>query len=459
MATLIKNGTIVSATGVAEADILVKGDKIAAIGQGLELPENTTVVDTAGNYVMPGGIDVHTHLNLTVGREKVSDGFYHGSVAAAFGGTTTIVEHPGFGPDHCSLNHQIELYREQAQEEMVVDYGLHGVVQHVDQGVLNAVSSLVREGVPSLKVYLTYSGRLADEEIIRVLQAVRKAGGLVAFHAENHAIVTSLTRQLRRHNTPITAAHHPASRPDYAEAEAISRLLALARAAGDAPVYIVHLSTATGLDIIRKAQQQGQEVYAETCPQYLTLSKERYHESDGLQYIMAPPLRTQADCDALWAGLADGVIEVVATDHCSYSLARKTALGQDNAFLSPGGIPGVETRLPLLFSEGVLKKRIPLNRFVQLVATNPARIMGLGPQKGDITVGADADLLVFDPGEKRTLSVENLHQQVDYTPFAGREVTGWPSLVMLRGKSLIEDGRLIVGKGYGNFIQREISLT
>jgi dihydropyrimidinase len=459
MATLVTGGTVVSATRVVEADILVEGGKIVAIGQGLELPGNVHVIDAAGCYVMPGGVDVHTHVNLTVGKEKVSDGFYHGSVAAAFGGTTTIVEHPGFGPNRCNLNHQVDLYREQAREEMVVDYGLHGVVQHVDQNVVNAVAPLIGSGVPSLKVYLTYSGRLSDEEIIRVLKAVHKAGGLVAFHAENHAVITSLTRDLRKNNATITAEHHPASRPDYAEAEAINRLLALARAAGDVPVYIVHLSTAAGLDVIRKAQKQGQEVFAETCPQYLCLTEEHYHDSDGLQYIMSPPLRTREDCDALWNGLADGVIEVVATDHCSYSLARKVELGRDNAFLAPGGIPGVETRLPLLFSEGVLKKRIHLNRFVQLVAANPARIMGLAPQKGDIVPGADADLIMLNPKETRTLSTEILHQYIDYTPFAGKEITGWPAQVMLRGKTIVKDYRLSVGKGYGSFVQREISLT
>ena len=456
METLVAHGTVVSATEVAEADILIRNGRIAAIGRGFSVPENGFVFDAAGCYVMPGAIDVHTHLNLTVGREKVSDGFYHGSVAAAHGGTTTIVEHPGFGPAGCSLHHQTELYREQAREQMVVDFGLHGVVQHVDAGMLEAVSGLVTGGIPSLKVYLTYSGRLGDEEIIAVLKAAGKAGGLVSFHAENHAIITSLTNDLRCRQARITPAQHPESRPDYAEAEAIGRLISLARAAGDVPIYIVHLSTAAGLELIRQARKSGQEVYAETCPQYLCLNDQCYLQEDGLKFIMSPPLRSQQDCEALWGGLADGTIDVVATDHCSYSFAQKRALGGDDALKAPGGIPGVETRVPLLFSEGVGKKRIHLNRFVQLVSANPARIMGLAPQKGDIALGADADLMVLDPNQTRQLGVDTLHQRVDYTPFAGMEISGWPVQVMLRGKMIVQDGELTARPGYGRFLRRQL---
>ena len=450
----MEHGTVVSATEVVEADILVENGKIAAIGNDLPAPENGRVIDATGCYVMPGGIDVHTHLNLTVGQEKVSDGFYHGSAAAAFGGTTTIVEHPGFGPTGCGLHHQVELYREQARDRMVVDYGLHGVVQHVDKAVLENVASLVKDGIPSLKIYLTYSGRLDDDEIIAMLKAAKNAGALLTFHAENHAIITALTSDIRQKNSVIIPSCHPKSRPGYCEAEAIGRLIALARAAGDVPMYIVHLSTAAGLEIIRRAREAGQEVYAETCPQYLCLTDECYQQENGVQYLMSPPLRTRQDCDALWGGLADGTIDVVATDHCSYSLARKQALGNEDAFKAPGGIPGVETRLPLLFSEGVMRKRIHLNRFVQLVSANPARIMGLAPQKGDITPGADADLLLIDPRKTCRLTVDTLHQRVDYTPFAGMEITGWPVQVMLRGKMIVEDDRLAASPGYGSFIRR-----
>ena len=459
MSIVVVNGTVVTGTDTEtlQADILVEKGRIVAINEKIYRGSGQKIIDATGCYVMPGAIDVHTHLNLTVGEEKVSDGFYYGSVAAAHGGTTCIVEHPGFGPVGCDLSHQIDLYREQAKGEMVIDYGFHGVVQHVDDRALETIENLTTSGIPSLKVYLTYAGRLGDEEIIKVMKATHAAGGLTAFHAENHAIIDALTQSLREKGDVSNPANHPKSRPDYSEAEAVNRLIALSRAAGNAPIYIVHLSTASGLEVIRDAKQKGLPVYAETCPQYLVLTDTCYREGDhkGLQYIMSPPLRTQNDCDALWAGLADGTIDVVATDHCSFSFAQKLNKGKKNIFNAPGGIPGVETRVPLLFSEGVLKKRIDLNRFVQLVASNPARIMGLAPQKGCIEIGADADLLILDPEKEKIISTESLHQYVDYTPFNGMKTTGWPTTVMLRGKTLVQDGKLLAGKGFGNFIKRK----
>lgn len=459
MATLVTGGTVVTATGILQSDILIENGRIIAISENIDRT-GQDIIDATGCYVMPGAIDVHTHLNLQVGDEKVSDGFYHGSVAAAHGGTTCIVEHPGFGPSGCELNYQMDLYRNQAKDEMVVDYGFHGVVQHVDTQVLSAIKDLTESGIPSLKVYLTYGGRLDDADIIKVMKATYAAGGITAFHAENHAIISELTQDLRDKGDISNPAIHPKSRPDYSEAEAVNRLIALSRAAGNASIYIVHLSTASGLEVIREAKKNGFQVYAETCPQYLTLTESCYQEADnkGLQYIMSPPLRTQHDCDALWEGLADGTIDVVATDHCSFSFAQKLKNGKTDIFKSPGGIPGVETRVPLLFSEGVLKNRIDLKRFVQLVSTNPARIMGLAPQKGSIEIGADADLMIFDPTEEKIISTELLHQHVDYTPFAGMTVKGWPTTVLLRGNILVHDGKFVGSKGSGKYIKRKIKI-
>ena len=459
MSTLVAGGTVVTATETLQSDILIENGRIVAFGENIDRTNGQEIIDATGCYVMPGAIDVHTHLNLSVGEEKVSDGFYYGSVAAAHGGTTCIVEHPGFGPVGCELNHQMDLYRNQAKDEMVIDYGLHGTVQHVDEPMLNAIKDLTANGIPSLKVYLTYGGRLGDEDIIKVMKATHAAGGLTAFHAENHAIISELTQELRDKGDISNPALHPKSRPDYSEAEAVNRLIALSRAVGNAPLYIVHLSTASGLEVIREARKNGFPVYAETCPQYLTLTDNCYQEKDnkGLQYIMSPPLRKQQDCDALWEGLADGTIDVVATDHCSFSFSQKLKKGITNIFNSPGGIPGVETRVPLLFSEGVLKNRIDLNRFVQLVSTNPARIMGLSPQKGTIEIGTDADLMILDPTKEKSINTESLHQHVDYTPFAGMTVKGWPKTVMLRGEILVRDGKLLASKGFGQYIKRKIT--
>ena len=460
MSTLVAGGTVVTATQTLQADILIEEGRIAAIGENSDRTNVQEIIDATGCYVMPGAIDVHTHLNLSVGEEKVSDGFYHGSVAAAHGGTTCIVEHPGFGPVGCELNHQMDLYRDQAKDEMVIDYGFHGVVQHVDTQMLSAIKDLTEGGIPSLKVYLTYGGRLDDADIIKVMKATHAAGGLTAFHAENHAIIAELTEELRDNGDISDPAIHPQSRPDYSEAEAVNRLIALSRAAGNAPIYIVHLSTASGLEVIREARKNGLPVYAETCSQYLSLTESCYKEPDnkGLQYIMSPPLRTQKDCDALWEGLADGTIDVVATDHCSFSFAKKLKNGKTDIFKAPGGIPGVETRVPLLFSEGVLKNRIDLNRFVQLIATNPARIMGLAPRKGSIEIGADADLMILDQEEEKIITTEVLHQHVDYTPFTGMKVKGWPRTVLLRGNILVRDGKLAGSKGSGNYIKRKINI-
>jgi len=460
MGTLITGGTVVTASETLQTDILIEDERIVAIGGSPGRLADWDIIDAAGCYVMPGAVDVHTHLNLQVGEEKVSDGFYHGSVAAAHGGSTSIVEHPGFGPAGCELSHQIDLYREQARDEMVIDYGFHGVVQHVDDHVLRAIKDLTKNGTPSLKVYMTYAARLGDEDIIQILKASHAAGGLTAFHAENHAIIGELTKSIGDYGDVSNPSSHPESRPDYSEAEAINRLIALSRAAGNAALYIVHLSTASGLELIRSAKQKGLPIYAETCPQYLTLTDSCYQKTNdtGLQYIMAPPLRKQQDCDALWEGLADGTIDVVATDHCSFSFAQKLKQGKTNVFRSPGGIPGVETRVPLLFSEGVLRNRIDLNRFVQLVATNPARIMGLSPQKGSIEVGADADLLIIDPAEEKIVSVEVLHQHVDYTPYAGMAVKGWPKTVLLRGNILVRDGKFLGSKGSGQYIRRRLRI-
>ncbi len=457
MKTLVTNGTVVTSTAILQSDLLIEDGRIGAIGPDLACPD-ATIIDAAGCYVMPGGVDVHTHLNLRVGEEKVSDGFYYGSRAAAHGGTTCIIEHPGFGPAGCGLHHQIDLYRRQADREMVIDYSLHGVVQQVNSDRLKEIQPLTNAGIASFKVYLTYDGRLDDKEIIQVLKAVDRAGGLVAFHAENHAIIVEKTGMLRNRGRITNPADFPESRPDYAEAEAIHRLIALARAAGDVGLYIVHLSTAAGLDIIRKAKQQGRKIYAETCPQYLLLTRSCYDRQDnpGIQFIMAPPLRSKADCEALWQGLGDGTIDVVATDHCSFSLAQKQRRGTTDIFAAPGGIPGVETRIPLLFSEGVLKKRIEPNQFVRLIATNPAKIMGLAPQKGDITIGADGDLMILDPALKKTISVDSLHQQVDYTPFAEITVQGWPTTVMQRGHMVIENEKLKAARGIGSFVKRKI---
>ncbi len=452
---LIKNGLIVTADEMLQADLLIVDGVITTMGEGLERP-GAHMIDASGQYVMPGGVDAHTHLNLTVGDFKVSDGFYEGSVAAAFGGTTCIVEHPSFGPDGCSLLHQIHAYQKEAEADCVVDFGLHGVFQHLSRETLDEIPSLMAQGVSSGKIYLTYDGRLHDPQILNVLESAKESGLLTAFHAENHNIIEFLSRKFKAEKK-TAAIYHPLTRPDYCEAEAIYRIISLAEAAGNVPVYIVHLSTAAGLAAIEAAQDRGQPVYTEVCPQHLLLDDSCYEEPDhkGLKYIMAPPARKAADAEALWQGLANGSIDVVATDHCSFNFAEKLSQGKDDFSKAPGGIPGVETRLPLLFSEGVLKKRISLTRFVEVVSTAPAKLMGLFPRKGNLGPGADGDVIIFDPNFEKTLTPNVLRQNADYSPFEGKVVRGWPTTTVVRGRIVVQEGQLLVGKGCGHYIHRQ----
>jgi dihydropyrimidinase len=451
---LIRNGLIANEVETVQGDLLISEGVIARIGTGLECP-SAQVIDATGQYVLPGGVDVHTHLNLTANGVKVGDGFFVGGASAAFGGTTCIVEHPGFGPRGCSLPRQVEQYEQEAAGQMVVDYSLHGVFQHLNGQVLDDLAVLARKGVPTVKIYLTYDGRLEDDQILRVLDRARRLNILAVFHAENHAIIGFLRDKLLSEGK-VAPLYHALSRPDYCEVEAIQRILHLAEAAGGAPVYIAHLSTALGLQAIKEGRAMGLRVYAEVCPQHLILDDSCYLEAGhgGLKYIMAPPARKKDDCAALWRGLADGSIDVVATDHCSFNLVDKVALGKDDFSKCPGGIPGVETRLPLIFSEGVLRNRLSLNRFVEVVAAAPARLMGLYPRKGTLASGSDGDLVLLDPDLEKTITPAHLFQNADYSPYEGVRVRGWPTLTMVRGRIVMDRGRLVAEKGCGHFIPR-----
>ena len=454
MTLLIKNGSVVSATGTRKADVLIKSEKISSVAETILPAEDMQVVDARGKLVMPGGIDVHTHLDLVAGPDRASDDWYTGTVAAACGGTTTVVDHPAFGPAGCSVFHQIHAYLGLAANA-VIDYSLHGVIQRVDDAVLADLHKLVSFGVSSSKVYMTYDFRLSDEQILCVLKRMMEVGGLTAVHCEDHKTVTGL--RARFGNEGKTEPwFHPLSRPARAESLAIKRMIGLAERAGDAPIYIVHLSTGEGLEIIRKAQGEGLPVFAETCPQYLVLSDERYREPDrgGLKYVMSPPLRKPADQDALWKGLQDSTIQTIATDHCPFFFSLKKQRGAEDFRSCPNGAPGVETRLPVIFSEGVAKGRITVERFVDLVSTTPAKLLGLYPQKGAIEVGADADLVIFDPKKKGTITQKSLHERVDYSPYEGLEITGYPTVTISRGSIVFQNGDFCGSKGSGRFVRR-----
>ena len=460
MNTLIHGGMIATDKGTIRGDILIEDGKILKVLKDEETaPEGTEVIDAAGKYVLPGAVDIHTHMDLDVGIARAIDDFYTGTVAAACGGTTTIVDHMAFGPKGCSPWHQVKEYHRLADGNAAVDYGFHGVLQHVDDEVPDDMAEIAKEeGITSFKVYMTYDGRLDDLDLMKVLKKAGEEKILIASHCENHGIVTYYRERFVKEGK-TQARWHPVSRPAEAEAEAVSRLLYLAQAAGEAPVYIVHLSSRRGLEEFRKAKQAGQaHIGAETCPQYLLLDEKLYDDpKEGLKAIMAPPLRRKEDRDALWQALAENELDTVATDHCPFTFAKQKQQGAQDFTKCPSGAPGVEERLILLYSEGVVKGRITLPQLVKYACTNPARVAGLYPRKGIIEAGADADLVILDPEKEWTMMTGRMHGKADYTCYEGMKITGAVERVMLRGKTVALNGKFTGERGGGQYLKRGIS--
>lgn len=465
MKRLVKGGLLVLEDSLLQGDLLIENGKIARIAPEISVSEfgasvtpdgndeTPDVINAAGLVVLPGGIDVHTHFNIWVGVRAVDD-FTSGTISAVFGGTTTIVDHMGFGPAGCSLHHQWDVYKEYTQGKCVADYGLHGVVQHVDEAILDEMKEMSSEGIPSFKIYLTYDYKMDDADSIKVLRTLKEAGGITTVHCENDAIIQYLRRKYVSEGH-TEAKYHPLSRPPYCEAEAVSRMIALSRAAGNAPLYIVHVSTAEGAQLIREARAEGLPVFGETCPQYLFLDDSCYDDPvEGLKYILSPPIRPKGHQEALWEGIRDGSIQVFATDHCSFSFHGDKQRGKDDFTCCPNGAPAVELRMPLLFSEGVSAGKIDLNTFAKLTSTNPAQLMGMYPGKGVLREGSDADLVFFDPKMEVDVTHQILHDACDYTPYEGMHLTGWPVRTIIRGTDIVKDERLLVKEGFGEFIRR-----
>lgn len=466
MKKIIKNGTIVTESQVFSGDILIENEIITAIGRDI-YSDSAEVIDATGKFVIPGAVDVHTHMDLQAGKYRAVDDFYDGTVAAACGGTTTIVDHMAFGPKGCSLWHQVNEYHHLADGKAVVDYGFHGVIQHVDSSILKEMSEIAeKEGITSFKIYMTYDFMLKDDEIYQVLQQAKKDGIVIAVHCENDGVINYL-RNMYIENGCTQPKYHPLSRPAHCEAEAVGRMLHLAVMAGDslpgrpgaAPLYIVHLSSKEGLQEIIKAKAARQTHFAvETCTQYLALTDDMYQDDhEGLKAIMSPPLRKSEDIDALWQGLSDGIIDTIATDHCPFNYKKEKQAGADNFTACPNGAPGVEERLHIVFSEGVMKGRISLPQMVRYLCTNPSRLYGMYPQKGTLLPGSDADLVILDPSRKHILTHADMHSAVDYTCYEGKEVTGDIDLVMLRGRIIVKDNQFLGEKGYGRYLRRKKS--
>jgi dihydropyrimidinase len=452
---LVRNGRVVTASESVEADLFVDGERIALVGQGLSLPADT-VIDASGYLVLPGGIDAHTHLDMTAGGVTSADDFETGTRAAAFGGTTTVVDFATPEPGE-SLLAALEAWRRKAEGRAAVDYGFHMALRGLGDTTLGEMARLVRdEGVTSFKLYLAYPGVLQvdDATFFRALLGARECGALTLVHAENGGVIDVLVkRALARGET--APRYHALTRPPETEAEATARAVSLATMAG-APLYVVHLSCAAALAHVTAARDRGLPVHAETCPQYLFLSTADYDRPgfEGARYVMSPPLRELSDQEALWRGLAGGDLEVVATDHCPFTLADK-ARGRHDFSRIPNGAPGIETRMMLLWDGGVRTGRIDPQRFVELTATAPARLFGLWPRKGTIAVGSDADLVVWDPEREAHFSAETLHMRVDYSPYEGRVVRGGPAVVLSRGEVLVDHGEWKGRPGRGRFLKRQ----
>ena len=452
MRTLIKNGTVVTAAEEAAADVLIEDERIASVGVGLDAQADK-VIDATDRYVIPGGVDVHTHYDLPFGGSFCSDDFGTGTRAAAFGGTTTSVDFAvqDYGE---SLRQGLDRWFEKGQKAQT-DYGLHMIVREVNDAVLKEMDELVGEGITSFKLFMAYPGvfMLDDAAIFRAMQRAADSGALIMMHAENGGPIDVLVKQyLAEGKTePI---NHGLTRPAEMEGEAVHRVFAMAELAG-APAYIVHLSSRDALRSLQEARDRGVAAFAETCPQYLFLSLDDLARPgfEGAKFVCSPPLRPKDHQEDLWSGLTQGDLQAVSTDHAPFNYQGQKDMGKDDFAQIPNGLPSVEDRVTLMFQR-VLEGKLTPSRWVELIATNPAKMFGLYPRKGTIAHGFDADIVVFDPSHERVISAETHHMNVDYSCYEGMEVTGLPEVVIQRGTVLVEGGEWHGAEGQGRFLPR-----
>ncbi|MED1791676.1 dihydropyrimidinase [Brevibacillus nitrificans] len=451
----IRGGTVVTAADTYQADVLIEGERVVAIGYNLDTAD-AEEIDATGCYILPGGIDPHTHLDMPFGGTVTSDNFFTGTKAAAFGGTTSIV-------DFCltnkgeSLQSAIATWHEKARGKAVIDYGFHLMVSDANDQVLDELASVVaNEGITSLKVFMAYKNVLMadDETLFKTLIRAKEIGALVQVHAENGDVIDYLTKKaLAEGNTgPI---YHAYTRPPEAEGEATGRAIALT-ALADAQLYVVHVSCADAVRRIAEAREKGWNIYGETCPQYLVLDIEDLDRPDfeGAKYVWSPPLREKWNQEVLWSALKNGILQTVGSDHCPFNFVGQKELGRDDFTKIPNGGPIIEDRLTLLFSEGVQKGKISLNQLVDLTSTKAAKLFGMFPQKGTVAVGSDADLVLFHPNVKRTISASTHHMNVDYNPFEGMEVQGEVVSVLSRGSFVVRDKQFVGQAGAGRYLKR-----
>ena len=453
---VIRGGTVVTATDRMTADVGIRGERIAALGERLGAGERE--IDASGRLVLPGGVDSHCHIEqLSAFGVMTADDFYTGTTSAAHGGTTTVISFAAQQRGE-SVREVVEDYRACAKKA-VIDHAFHMIVSDPSPKVLeDELPALIKEGFSSIKLFMTYDKiRVSDEQMLDVLALARKEGAMVVVHAENHGMIHWLAQRLldRGYTAP---KYHAVSHVRLAETEAVSRAIQMS-AMVDQPLVIFHVSTEGSMNVIRTAQDQGQKIYGETCPQYLFLTADDLDKPgvDGAMWCCSPPPRDQADQDAMWRGLANGTFQVFSSDHAPYSFDEhgKLARGQNPDFKNiANGLPGLELRMPLLFSEGVMKGRIDIHRFIDLCCTGGARLYGLHPKKGTIAIGSDADIAIWDPDKTVTIEHDSTHDATGYCPYVGMTLTGWPVTVLSRGEVIVDKGDLQGAHGRGQLLLR-----
>ncbi|HEX7191672.1 MAG TPA: dihydropyrimidinase [Thermoanaerobaculia bacterium] len=459
MRTVIKNGRVVTAVDDYNADILIEDGTIAMIGKSIDVDADR-IIDAKGRLVIPGGIDPHTHMELPFGGTSASDTFETGTRAAAFGGTTTIID---FAVQYKgqSLQEAVDAWHAKADGKTAIDYGFHLICTDLPDQRLGEMRRLIDQGVSSFKLFMAYPGvfLVDDGTIYKAMRTAGENGGLICMHAENGVVIDVIVRQAIAEGK-TAPKYHALTRPTKAEAEGVHRAIALAEIAGTA-VYIVHLSCDDALQEVVRARDMGVPAFAETCPQYLFLDYSVYEQPgfEGAKYVMTPPIRDKANQDKLWRGLQFNDLQVVSTDHCPFCFKEQKELGKDDFSKIPNGGPGVENRMSLVYNGGVARGRISVNRFVEIVSTNPAKIFGLFPKKGTIAVGSDADIVIFDPNEEFTISAKTHHMNVDYSCYEGWKVKGATKTVLSRGEVVIDEGKYVGRTGYGNFLKRGLAFS
>ncbi len=453
--TLIKHGTIITASQRFVSDIVIQDGRITQLGQNLHITDADTEFDAAGKYIIPGGIDVHTHLDMPLGDICSVDTFETGTIAAACGGTTTVIDYAAHGRGEL-MERGLETWHRKAEGRAVIDYGFHMTLSEFTDRTLRDMELMVDAGVTSFKVFTAYPDRmmLDDAAIFHILKRSEELGALVCVHAENGHIIDVLIQEALASGN-IAPHYHALTRPSQGEGEAVNRVITLAELA-EAHVYIVHVSCDEAVRHITHARVRGLPIYAETCPQYLFLSNDYYELPDfeGAKYVMSPPLRGKQHQDSIWRGIQNRMLQVIGTDHCPFHFHGQKDRDQGDFTKIPNGGPGIETRLSLLYTGGVCTGRISLNHFVDLVSTAPAKLFGLYPQKGAIAPGSDADLVIFDPHTESVISAATHHSAADYSLYEGMKVKGLPELVLSHGKVIVDHGKFTGDPGDGRFIPR-----